>query len=119
MTIEEIKSLIEQINKSELTKFVYEKDGEKLVLSKKQEVAAQPPVTIMPSMGMMPQGMGGFAGAMPQGMAGGAAPAADAAEKSGYPACDLGGCDRSDPAVCRGTLSFGCDHRFSDRSAAQ
>lgn len=78
MTIEEIKSLIAQIDKSALTEFVYEKDGEKLVLSKKQKPAPQP-VTVMPPMGMMPAA-GAFAGAMPQNMSIGAAAASDTAD---------------------------------------
>ncbi|MBQ9064494.1 MAG: hypothetical protein IJ123_03510 [Blautia sp.] len=83
MTIEEIKSLISQIDKSALTELVYEKDGEKLVLSKKQKVAPQP-VSIMPQMGMMPPA-GAFAGAasqMPAAAAAAAAAAPDGADKA-------------------------------------
>ena len=79
MTIDEIKNLIEQVDKSALTEFVYEKDGEKLVLSKKQKPAPQP-VAVMPQMGMMPAPMGAYGGAMPQAMPAGAVPASDAAD---------------------------------------
>ena len=80
MTIEEIRSLIDQIDKSALTEFVYEKDGEKLILSKKQKPAPQP-VAVMPPMGMMPAS-GAFAAAVPQNMPAGAAAASDSADKA-------------------------------------
>ena len=86
MTTEEIRSLINQIDKSSLTEFVYEKDGEKIVLSKKQKTVQQPAAFMAP-MGMMPAPLpaGAFAGAPLQGQPGGTAPAPDAAGNSAAP----------------------------------
>ena len=83
MTFDEIKQLIELVDKSQLTELKYEVDKEKLTLSKKQDKVEVQTVAAMPAQAMMPAYGGGFyQGSAPAGMPAANAPAAPEAAKA-------------------------------------
>ena len=106
MTMEEIKDLIDRIDQSKLTEFVYEREGEKLILSKKQKPAPQP-VAIMPPAAFTGTPAEAFSGAMTQTASGGSTQASDAAENSHGPAGDDAVAEVRSPYV--GTILLNAD----------